>query len=71
MQKPRGSLYFWIFTPIGAVLAVMDRDVFTNGDLAAFFSTSALNLKINAEKGEGVALAKHLGISGLPYPCCF
>ena len=45
---------------------VMDRDVFTNGDLAAFFNERFLNLKINAEKGEGVALAKQFGISGYP-----
>jgi thiol:disulfide interchange protein len=45
---------------------VMDRDVFTNGDLAAFFNKWYLNLKIDAEKGEGVALAKRFGISGYP-----
>lgn len=45
---------------------VMDRDVFTNGDLAVFFNKHFLNLKINAEKGEGVALAKRFGITGYP-----
>lgn len=45
---------------------VMDRDVFTDGNLATFFNENFLNLKINAEKGEGVALAKQFGISGYP-----
>ena len=45
---------------------VMDRDVFTDGNLAVFFNENFLNLKINAEKGEGVALAKEFGITGYP-----
>ncbi len=45
---------------------VMDRDVFTDGNLAAFFNERFLNLKINAEKGDGLALAKQFGISGYP-----
>ena len=31
-----------------------------------YYKTSFLNLKINAEKGDGVALAKQFGISGYP-----
>ena len=45
---------------------VMDRDVFTDGNLATFFNENFLNLKINAEKGEGVVLAKQFGINGYP-----
>ncbi len=45
---------------------VMDRDVFTDGNLASFFNEHFLNLKINAEKGEGIALAKQFGISAYP-----
>ena len=45
---------------------VMDRDVFADGDLATYFNEKFLNLKVNAEKGDGIALAKEFGISGYP-----
>ncbi len=45
---------------------VMDRDVFRDGKMAAFFNKHFINLKINAEKGDGIALAKQYGISAYP-----
>lgn len=44
----------------------MDRDVFTDGKVSTFFNGTFLNLKVNAEKGEGVALAKKFGIGAYP-----
>jgi len=45
---------------------VMDRDVFTDSKLAAHLNSHFINLKINAEKGEGVALAKQFGVGAYP-----
>ena len=45
---------------------VMDRDVFTDSKLAAHLNEHFINLKINAEKGEGVALAKQFGVGAYP-----
>jgi thiol:disulfide interchange protein len=45
---------------------VMDRDIFTDGDLANYFNEKFLNLKVNAEKGDGIALVKQFGVSGYP-----
>lgn len=45
---------------------VMERDVFTDSKLAAHLNERFINLKINAEKGEGVALAKQFGVGAYP-----
>jgi len=45
---------------------VMDREVFKDGSLATFFNANFINLKVNAEKGEGVALAREFGVSAYP-----
>lgn len=45
---------------------VMDRDVFTDGKLAADFNRDFVSLKINAEAGEGVALARRFQIKAYP-----
>jgi thiol:disulfide interchange protein len=45
---------------------VMDRDVFTDAALATYLNENFVNLKVNAEKGEGVALAHKFGIKGYP-----
>lgn len=45
---------------------VMDRDVFTDDKLAADFNRNFINLKINAEAGEGIALARRFGVEAYP-----
>ncbi len=45
---------------------MMDRDVFTDAALATYLNENFVNLKVNAEKGEGVALAQKFGIKGYP-----
>lgn len=44
----------------------MDRDVFSDYRVVDFFNKEFLNLKVNAEKGEGIQLAKNLGIEAYP-----
>ncbi len=45
---------------------IMDRDVFTDGAAGAFFNDRFINLKINAEQGDGILLAKQFGVSAYP-----
>ena len=43
-----------------------DRKVYTNADVSAFANEHQINWKIDAEKGEGPALAKQYGVKGYP-----
>jgi|GEM_PF-593394 len=45
---------------------LMDRDIFTNDDVADFFNAKFIALKIDAEKGEGIDLAKSYTVSSYP-----
>lgn len=45
---------------------VMDRSVFTDPALVEYLSGNFVSLKVNAEKGEGVALAQNFEIKGYP-----
>lgn len=45
---------------------VMDRDVFPDRQLADFFNSNFICLKINTEKGEGPALARLYNIEAYP-----
>jgi thiol:disulfide interchange protein len=44
----------------------LDRDVFTDAELANYLAGHFLNLKVNAEKGEGIALAQKFGVGAYP-----
>lgn len=43
-----------------------DRKVYTNPEVAGFANEHQINWKIDAEKGEGVDLAKQYGVKGYP-----
>lgn len=43
-----------------------DRKVYTNSDVANFANEHQINWKIDAEKGEGIDLAKQYGVKGYP-----
>lgn len=45
---------------------VMDKDVFSRPDIGDFFNDHFLNVKMNMEEGEGVALAKKYQIIAYP-----
>jgi len=45
---------------------IMDRSVFTDPALVEYLSDNFVSLKVNAEKGEGVALAQKFEIKGYP-----
>lgn len=44
----------------------MDAEVFTDSSVAAYFNVEFVNIKIDAEKGEGIDLAKKYQISAYP-----
>lgn len=44
----------------------LDKKVYTNPEVAGFANTYQINWKIDAEKGEGVELAKKYNVSGYP-----
>jgi len=44
----------------------LDNKVYTNGEVAGFANKSQVNWKVDAEKGEGVDLAKKFKVSGYP-----
>lgn len=44
----------------------LDNKVYTNSDVADFANAKQINWKIDAEKGEGVDLAKKFNVSGYP-----
>jgi len=44
----------------------MDKEAFADSSIASFFNINFINYKVNAEKGEGIALAKKYNITGYP-----
>ncbi|NND31792.1 MAG: DUF255 domain-containing protein [Saprospiraceae bacterium] len=45
---------------------MMDRNVFTDSIVGSFFNTNFVNLKLDMEKGDGVAAAKKYQVRGYP-----
>lgn len=44
----------------------LDRDVFRTENAATYFNKNVINLKVNAEKGEGIELAQKFNIKAYP-----
>ena len=44
----------------------LDREVFTQKDIGSFYNTHFINVKIDAEKGEGIKLSKKYGAKTFP-----
>jgi thioredoxin-related protein len=59
-------LFVDAYTTWCAPCKLMDKNVFPQPQVASFFNQQFINLKLDMEKGEGVALAKSLGISAYP-----
>ncbi|WP_337044507.1 thioredoxin family protein [Emticicia sp. 17c] len=55
-----------IYTTWCGPCKVMANNVFTNASVGEKFNASFINYKIDAEKGEGVALAKNYAVSSYP-----
>ena len=44
----------------------LDKDVFENETVGNFFNTNFINVKVDAEKGEGPQIASQYGVYGYP-----
>jgi thiol:disulfide interchange protein len=62
-QKP---VFLDFYTDWCAPCRWLDRDVFATENAAKYFNKNVINLKVNAEKGEGIELAQKFNIQSYP-----
>lgn len=69
LQKAKEThqmIFVDVYTSWCAPCFKMANEVFTQPSVYDFFNTNFVNIKIDAEKGEGVAIAKTYGVTGFP-----
>ncbi|OED41118.1 hypothetical protein AB832_03415 [Flavobacteriaceae bacterium (ex Bugula neritina AB1)] len=65
-QKQGKLIFVDAYTTWCGPCKTMDKKVFTNKEVAAFFNENFVNIKIDMEKGEGIQLAKDWNIKAYP-----
>ncbi|MEM1337106.1 MAG: thioredoxin fold domain-containing protein [Bacteroidota bacterium] len=60
------SLFVEFYTDWCGPCKKMDKYVFTDDKVASFYNKNFINLKVNAEKGEGITLAKEFQVKSFP-----
>jgi thiol:disulfide interchange protein len=60
------SIFVYFYTDWCAPCKQISKIVFTDSRIRAVIDSQYVSLKLNAEKGEGVALAKQYGVGGFP-----
>jgi thiol-disulfide isomerase/thioredoxin len=61
------QIFLYAYTPSCRYCKQMEREVFTNKEVADFYNTTFINYKVNIDDGAaGEALAKKYGIKGFP-----
>ena len=65
-KKENKVVFIDFFTTWCAPCRLMDQSVFSDEDVASYMNQNCLSMKINAEKGEGVALKVQFGVDAYP-----
>ncbi len=56
-----------VYTDWCAPCKKMAKSTFTHEEVGTYYNTSFINYKVNAEEGEGIALAEHWGVRAYPF----
>ncbi len=65
-KKQKKSIMVDFYTDWCSWCKVLDRDTYSNKNVGEYAEDHFISLKINAEKGDGIALAKQYSIQGYP-----
>ncbi len=65
-QKQHKIIYVDVYTTWCGPCKMMEKNVFTNENVGETFNANFINYQLDAEKGEGVELAKKYNIQGYP-----
>lgn len=65
-KKEKKIIFVDVYADWCAPCKTMDKEVFTNEAVGKYFNSTFVNYKIDAEKGEGVALAQKYSVQAYP-----
>jgi thiol-disulfide isomerase/thioredoxin len=65
-KKQNKPIFVDVYTTWCRPCKVLDKDVFPNEKVGEFYNKNFINYKIDAEKGEGLEIAKKYGVGGYP-----
>ena len=66
-RKENKLVFVDVYTTWCGPCKLMDRNTFSNKEVAAFLRDKVVSFKIDAEKGEGIGFARKYRVMG--YPC--
>lgn len=65
-KKENKSIFLDVSTTWCGYCKKMKANVFTDTEVAEYYNSTFINVSVNAEKGEGLELAKKYGVRGYP-----
>ncbi len=66
-KKENKPIFIDFYTTWCGPCKMMENDVFTDGGVISMYNRNFINVKIDAEKGEGIDLARRYRIGGFPF----
>ncbi len=66
-KKENKPIFIDFYTTWCGPCKMMEKSVFTDKSVIALYNQNFINVKIDAEKGEGVGLANKFRVGGFPY----